>query len=627
VVGDKECVASAIAGLAFAQTAQEKFKEGIASYKTAIESFNSLKKIEQAARAEIGLSRALARSGAPDLALAAASHARAEAEKLTQDDVLWRAQVAEAEALRRLRERPKAIIAATGAVAVVDRLLEVARVRPSAPVARDSSSAFAMLALLQAEDGDAEAAFESAERMRAHDLRVLLAPGERDISRGMTDREREEERTLASELVSLHAQLTRERGLPKPDAARIARLDAAITDATQKRTAEQLALFERLPALRTWRGLMQAATRVDVDRLLPAAGTILIEFVMTEETLLVIVARRHTSSDSNVDGVRFSTHFENAPRRAIAERVAKLQQPETARDAAAWRTAALELVPGLPAIFGAATRAIVIPHEVLWRVPFEALPVDAGYLADATSIVYAPSVTALVRTPPGDPRDPPSGRDSVAAQPHLVAVSAPELAPPVVEELARTAPGWAIRNMATAEQELSAIATGAETDRVQAVRGADATEAAVRERLPKADVIHLGAPFRVNGASPLFSPMLLATDAANDGALEAREIMNLDLHAGIAVLSDGASMTMRDAADEVGAVSWAWRAGGVPAIVLPRWAADHPVSTELLTALHTRLRAGDAPDAALQSARSIVRSRRETSAPFHWASWMLIGGR
>ena len=148
--------------------------------------------------------------------------------------MLWRAHVAEAEALRRLRERPKAIVAATGAVAAVDRLLEVAKVRPSAPVARDSSSAFAMLALLQAEDGDAAAAFESAERMRAHDLRVLLAPGERDISRGMTDREREEERTLAGELVSLHAQLSRERGLPKPDAARIARLDTAIAEATRE---------------------------------------------------------------------------------------------------------------------------------------------------------------------------------------------------------------------------------------------------------------------------------------------------------------------------------------------------------------------------------------------------------
>jgi CHAT domain-containing protein len=623
VAGDRECVASAVAGLAFAQTAQEKFTEGIASYRKAIEAFASLKRTEQAARAEIGLSRALAASGAHAAALDAASHARGEAETLLLDDVLWRAQVAEAGALRGLRDRAKAIAAATGAVAAVDRLLDVAKVRPSAPVARDSSSAFAMLALLQAEDGDAAAAFESAERMRVHDLRVLLAPGERDISRGMTDQEREEERTLAGELVSLHAQRSRERGLPKPDAARLARLDGAIVDATGKRSAQQQALFARLPALRTWRGLVAPATRTDVEGLLPDAGTILVEFVMTDEVLHVILARRSASVDN---GVRFSTQFDAASRRAIAERVAKLQQPETVRDAAAWRKAALELVPGLGATFGTATRAIVVPHEVLWRVPFEALPSESGYLADATSIVYAPSVTALVRTPAAEPPGIAASPDGVAPRLRVVAAAAPELAAPVIEELARTAPGWTIRSMATAEQELAAVATGAE-DRVHAIRGADATEAALRERLPQADVIHLGAPFRVNGASPLFSPLLLAADPANDGALEAREIMNLDLHAAVAVLSDGAAMTMRDAADEVGAVGWAWRAAGVPAIVLPRWPADDRVSAELLSALHARLRAGETPEVALHAASASIRSRRETSAPFYWASWMLVGGR
>jgi tetratricopeptide (TPR) repeat protein len=611
--GDQECAASAVAGLAFAQTAQEKFQEGIASYKKAIEAFTGLNRPEQAARAEVGLSRALAGSAAHAAAFEAAIRARRAAEALKNDDVLWRAQVAEAEALRRLRERPQAIAAATAAVAAVDRLLEVAKVRPSAPVARDSSSAFAMLALLQAEDGDAAAAFESAERMRTHDLRLLLAPGERDIFRGMTDQEREEERKVTGELVSLHAQLSRERGLPKPDAARIARLDAAASAATEKRAAQQQALFDRLPALRTWRGLMPAATRADVDRLLPDAATILVEFVVGDDTLLVILARR------GGDGVRFSTQFEPASRRAMAERAAKLQRPETLRDAGAWRTAALELIPGLPAAFGSATRAIVIPHEVLWRVPFEALPVGDGYLADTTSIVYEPSVTALVRTSPAQPRDGSSNR--------LLSVAAPELAPAVVDEIARTAPGWTMRNSAAAEKEARAVAGGTELDRVQILVGAGATEAALGERLPQAELIHLAAPFRVNGASPLFSPVLLAGDPTNDGALEAREVMNLELHAGVAVLSDGAAMSMRDAADEVGAVAWAWRAAGVPAFVLPRWPADDSASTDFLVALHTQLRAGDEPDVALQAARAKIRRGRETSAPFYWAGWMLVGQR
>ena len=106
----------------------------------------------------------------------------------------------------------------------------------------------------------------------------------------------------------------------------------------------------------------------------------------------------------------------------LADRVARLMLFATMRDPAKWRAAALELVPGLSAVVGGATRATVIPHEVLWRVPFEALPADSGYLADSTSFVYAPSVTALVRAP---------GRPTAAAAPGvLLAVAAAPIEAP-----------------------------------------------------------------------------------------------------------------------------------------------------------------------------------------------------
>jgi CHAT domain-containing protein len=84
-------------------------------------------------------------------------------------------------------------------------------------------------------------------------------------------------------------------------------------------------------------------------------------------------------------------------------------------------------------------------------------------------------------------------------------------------------------------------------------------------------------------------------------------------------------MSMRDAADEVGAVAWAWRAAGVPAIVLSRWRCDDAASSDLLTALHAQLRAGDSPEVALQAARAKIRRGRDTSAPFYWAGWMIVG--
>jgi tetratricopeptide (TPR) repeat protein len=605
-----ECVASATVGLAFTQTVQDKFAEGIASYKKGVEAFTKLSRREYAARGEVGLSHALVGSGDFAAAVDAAARAKVTAEAISNDDVLWRALVAEAGALRRLRERPKALAAARTAVTTVDRLLEAAKVRPAAPVSRDTSAAFAALALLQAEDGDAAAAFESVERMRAHDLRVIVGPGERDVSRGMTDAEREEERALAFQMVSLHAQISRERGLPKPDAVRVARLEKAAVEATEKRAAQQQRLFERLPELRIWRGLAPAAMRDDVANLLPDASTVLMQFAVGEDALLIVVARR------GQQGVVFTTHVEAASRKVLADRVAKLMQPATLRDTAAWRQAALELIPGLTAVFGGATRAILIPHEVLWRVPFEALPAEPGYLGDSTTVVYAPSVTALVRAP---------ARAVDATAPELlVAASAAPLGADVRARLAQTSPDWIIRTPESAAIEIEAIA-GREPDplRTAVVDSAQATEAAVRERLPAARVIHVAAPFRINGASPMFSSFLFAPDPANDAALETREIMNLELQARLAVVSDGSAMTMRDAADESAVIAWAWRASGVPAIVMPRWPSEELLATQMLTELHARLRAGDTAAAALQAARAKIRA--EKSQPFYWAGWMLVG--
>jgi CHAT domain-containing protein len=113
--------------------------------------------------------------------------------------------------------------------------------------------------------------------------------------------------------------------------------------------------------------------------------------------------------------------------------------------------------------------------------------------------------------------------------------------------------------------------------------------------------------------------------ADNNGVLEMREVMNLDLHARVAVLSDGASAAMRDAAPSADTVRWAWRAAGIPSIVLSRWSVDDAASGAMLKEMYVRLKDGVTPDAALQGARTAVRAGEETRAPYFWAGWMLVG--
>lgn len=627
---DQECAAGAAVGLGFAQTAQDKFADGIASYRRAIAAFTALKKVEPAARAQIGLSQALAGSGELKGALAAASEARHAAVGLDNDEVLWRALVAEARALRRLGEREAALAAARAATGALQRQVDTARIQPAGPVPRDSAAVFAVLALLQAESGDAAAAFGTVERMRVHDLRLSLAGAEREIARGMTEAEREEERSIAVELVTLHAQLAREKGLPKPDTERIARLERGIGEATSRRKAHEQQLFARLPELRVWRGLIDPAEGRESEAVLNAPGDLLLQFVVDDEDLLIVGARRSEQA------VELSAHVRGVTRKALAERIGRLVQPDVLRDEASWRKASADLVDALPeavvATLAASKQVIVVPHEILWRVPFAALPIGTGYLADTARVQYAQSLSALVRIPS---RQAPAGSEAAT----LLIAASPEIHESVRARVAQTAPGWSLRSPEIAMLEAKAVSRDVPADRVTTLAGADATEAGLRERLPSAHVIHLAVPFRINGGSALFSPLLLAgappgadeprsaRDAVDDASLDPREVMNLQLEARAIVLSDGSAMARRDAAADAPVVHWAWRAAGVPALLMPRWPYEAEAATDFLADFHSRLRKGETPEAALQAAQRAIRRRDGRGAPYYWAGWLLLGIR
>ena len=623
-VTDIPCVAAATAGLGFAQAAQERFGDAIKSYRLALEQFTGLKLREQSARTGIGLSQALFGSGDAKAAIAAATDARRLGIALANDDIVWRTLLSEARALRKLGERDAALAAARAALRAVDNLIEESRTQPAKPVARDSSSVLAALAVLHAEAGDAAAAFDASERMRVHDLRLGLAPAERDIARGMTAAERDEERAIAVELVTLHAQLSREKNLPKPDAARVSTLEAAAADAGTRRLSRQEALFERLPELRTWRGLMDPVASTELASVLVDGDTV-VQFVLDEKDTLVLTATKREGE------IQLSAQVRPVTRQKVAEHVARLMSAEVLHDVAEWRRAAgafaADVMPlELVGYMKQAIRLIVVPHEILWRVPFDAMPIADKYLGDLTAVSYASSMTAIARVPPHAGPDADAGRTFTAA--------APALAESVRARVQQTAPGWSLREPGSATAEVKRVVGDLAPERFTSLSGGDATEPAVREQLPTADVIHLALPFRINGAGALFSPLLLAgepaanpRDAANDARLDARDVMNLTLTARLAILSDASAMSMRDAADEAALVQWAWRAAGVPSLVMARWLTQTAAAEDLLAGFHRRVRAGERPESALRAAQSDVRESEGHSAPFYWAGWILIGVR
>ncbi len=616
-VDDPECVAQAIVGLAFAQSSQEKFKDAIESYRKAIDRFTALGRREAAARANVGLSQAFLGAGLVGDSLEAAASARHAAITLEKDDVLWRALTAEARALRRKGTADQAIGTARAAAVVVERMHRMALEKPATSIPSDGSTAWATLAVLQAGAGNHLAAWESASRMRTLTLRSALAVNERDIARGMTPDEREQEKSAATELQSLIAQAARERALPKPDATRLAMLDERVAAATAARAGWLDALYARLPELRIWRGVAPTPAHDDLSAVLET-GTVLLEFVVDDEDVLVLL------SEKGNDRIETVTYLTSIRRRVLAERVSALLQTAVLKDAVRWRQVAqgvAALIPPAAAVrLANASRIVVIPHDLLWRVPFDALPIGDGYLGERAPVVYAGSADALVRLRPTPP--PPSAR-------RVLGVSAPTLAAEVAERFEQIAPGWTLRAGEGADREVaSALKPYDEGDRL-VLKESAATESAVVAQAGDTAVLHIAAPFRINGASPLFSPILLAGGSAptpnDNGALEAREVMNLSLHSRAVILSDAAATSMRDGAAAADVVQWAWLAAGVPSTVMVRWTADSAASDALLAQFHRRLVSGAEVGAALQGARAAIRKHPKWADPYYWAGWMVLG--
>ena len=144
-------------------------------------------------------------------------------------------------------------------------------------------------------------------------------------------------------------------------------------------------------------------------------------------------------------------------------------------------------------------------------------------------------------------------------------------------------------------------------------------------------MLHFATHGLLDNRNPLFSYLTLAQAAGDkneDGLLEAREIINMDLHAKLAVLSACQTARGRVGAGEgVIGMSWALFVAGVPTTVASQWNVDSASTTSLMIDFHRRLttRPREAKAEALrQAALGLLKSERYRH-PFYWAGFVMIG--
>ncbi len=476
-------------------------------------------------------------------------------------------------------------------------------------------------------EGRSALALEYAERAKARVLLDVLQKGRVSLATGMTAEEGERERGLRSVLASLNDQLEREGSRVEPDGARLADLKAQREKARLECEAFEASLYAAHPALRTRRGQLEVVGPERTASLLPDDSTALLEYAVADDrTHLFLLSRGRAQ-----EGPRLEVFTVRAGSRELATKIrrfrALLGERSPAFAVLARELYELLLRPVEPRLRGRTTLGIV-PDGPLWELPFQALQGASGrYLLEDRALYYAPSLTALGEMARR------AGRSSRESRGGLLAFGNPDLGPETVDRVQSVHRDIRMAPLPEAEKEVQALGRfyGAAS---RVYTGAQATEARLKAEAGVYRVLHLATHGILDDTNPLYSHVVLSSErgpGAEDGVLEAREILDLDLGADLAVLSACQTGRGRVSSGEglIG-MSWALLAAGCPSAVVSQWEVDSASTTRLMVEFHRGLARRDARSAltmaqALRRAALGLLADERSRHPYYWAGFVLVG--
>jgi|GEM_PF-5683653 pentatricopeptide repeat protein len=259
-------------------------------------------------------------------------------------------------------------------------------------------------------------------------------------------------------------------------------------------------------------------------------------------------------------------------------------------------------------------RICIIPDDYLNYLPFHALQdKNTGkYLIEEYAIYYVPSLSTYswlrVR--------------GTSASHELLAFGNPEFE--TLDTVAIAFRGK-LQKLPATENEVSVLETIYQPE-VQIFTGLDANEANFKMYAEDFGVLHLATHAQINENSPMRSSICLAAYGNEDGFLEAREIMKMEINSYLVVLSacKTAYSSVMEGEGMLG-LTRAFFSAGVPSVVASLWSVEDNSTSELMVNFHDRVRKGRMPCKALQEAQLYLLRETEFKNPFFWAPFVLIG--
>ena len=288
--------------------------------------------------------------------------------------------------------------------------------------------------------------------------------------------------------------------------------------------------------------------------------------------------------------------------------------------------------PALPHIQG--KELIVVPHDVLHYLPFQALQSpDGRYLIERYPIYYLSSASLMQFTQ----------EKRRAMGDKVLAFGNPDLDDP---------------KMALQFAEVEAGEIKKLYPQSTLLLKKEATEEKAKTLSPQNGIIHFASNAELNEDDPLASAILLTKSDKEDGRLEVREIFGMNLKASLVVLSAcETGLGKLSSGDELVGLTRAFIYAGTPSVVASLWNVEDSSTAQLMASFYKNLKTVTKVEALRQAQLNLIRgnvnsdllARRgiggvgklgevpapkslsqdsisvSTSHPYFWAPFILVG--
>jgi CHAT domain-containing protein len=247
-------------------------------------------------------------------------------------------------------------------------------------------------------------------------------------------------------------------------------------------------------------------------------------------------------------------------------------------------------------------RIVLIPHDELHLVPFQALHDGDRYLIEGAVISTAPSASVLVGI---------MKRRGSSTPPQLIAFGNPDLG----------SPEFALPGAEREVKNLEKVFTGAKV-----YVGAHATKGKFVSESPQFSLIHVAAHAVFDDVDPLYSRIRLAADQGIHGTVLAHEIYRLNLsRAALITLSSCESGVARiTRGDEVWGFPRSFLSAGASTLLLSLWPVADESTELLMTSFYQSLGKMEARE-ALREAQLQLLKHPKFGHPFFWSAFTLTG--